>query len=279
MPQKQLLKVNKINKTYFENKSFFSLTNPYKVKIVNNISFDLKIGDCLGIVGESGCGKTTIANIIMGLIIPDSGTVNLLGKSIFTLPPKKLRSLRKDFQIISQNPYTSLNPRKTIYNSLAEPFLIHNTYSNTDELKKSIKELINLVGISTKSLEKYPHEFSGGQRQRIVIARAIALKPKLIVADEPVSSLDVSIQAQILKLFLNLKKELNLTYIFISHDLAVVKTMCTRVLVIQNGKIVENSKCEDLYNNPKHPYTKKLLNSILFAKYPPNRHTKKQTII
>ena len=228
---------------------------------INNVSFDVKKGETLGIVGESGCGKTTVGRAITRLINISSGSINFEGKSLDTLTNAEKHELRKEIQIIFQDPYSSLNPKKTIGQAITEPMEVFYLYNSAKRKERTI-ELLNKTGLSEDFYSRYPHELSGGQRQRVGIARALALNPKLIICDESVSALDVSVQAQVLNLLNDLKRDFRFTYIFISHDLSVVKYMSDRIIVMQKGKVVEQGTAEQSYNNPQDEYTKKLIDSI-----------------
>jgi oligopeptide/dipeptide ABC transporter ATP-binding protein len=231
------------------------------VKAVDGVSFTLEKGETLGVVGESGCGKSSLGRSILRLVEPTSGEIKFKGKDISTFTSKQMKDMRKDMQIVFQDPFASLNPRNTIRTILEAPLKIHNI-GNRDERMEIIERLVGKIGIRKDQLDNYPHEFSGGQRQRIGIARALTLNPDLIIADEPVSALDVSVQSQVLNLFVDLQKEFNLSYIFISHDLSVVQHISDRVAVMYLGKVVELADVDDLYNNPLHPYTKSLLSAL-----------------
>ena len=232
------------------------------VKAVDGVSFDVREGETIGLVGESGCGKSTTARLVTRLLDPTSGSIVYRGEDIAGKTRRELKPLRRDMQMIFQDPYSSLNPRKTVGSIIGEPFVIHDIERDEDKRKKLVQELMDLVGLNPEHYNRFPHEFSGGQRQRIGVARAIALKPKLVVADEPVSALDVSIQAQIINLLEQLQNELNLTIVFIAHDLSVVRHVCDRIAVMYLGKIVELADADQLFEHPRHPYTGALLSAV-----------------
>jgi oligopeptide transport system ATP-binding protein len=231
------------------------------VKAVDDVSFEIYPGRTLGLVGESGSGKSTTGYCVLELLKPTSGSVRFLGEELTTMKKEELRRMRREMQIVFQDPYASLNPRMTVGNIVAEPLVVHKVGSGARR-RKTVEELLEVVGFNPDFVNRYPHEFSGGQRQRIGIARALALNPRLIVCDEPVSALDVSIQAQILNLLKDLQGEFGLTYLFVAHDLAVVRTMSDDIAVMNKGKIVEAGPAEEVYRNPKDEYTKALLAAV-----------------
>ena len=261
MPDTALLRVKNLKK-YFPIRGGLFSREVARVHAVDDLTFDLMKGETLGLVGESGCGKSTTGRCILRLIEPTAGEVWFDDKNVTTLDKRSLRHLRRDMQIIFQDPYASLNPRMTVGSIIGEALVIHKLAKSKREREERVVQLLETVGRNADHLRRYPHEFSGGQRQRIGIARALAVSPKLIVADEPVSALDVSIQAQVINLLEDLQKQFNLTYLFIAHDLSVVEHISTRVAVMYLGKIVEIAPAKELYTNPKHPYTEALLSAV-----------------
>lgn len=268
-----LIEVKNLKKYYPINKGIFGRTVNY-VKAVDGLDFTIYKGETLGLVGESGCGKSTTGRTILQLLKPTEGQVIYEGKNLVGLHPNKLRKLRKDMQMVFQDPYASLDPRLTVHDTLAEPLEIHGLYHGKEKDKR-IEELLEVVGLNSYHAKRYPHEFSGGQRQRVGIARALALNPKLIVADEPVSALDVSIQSQVINLLQDLQAKYQLTYLFIAHDLSVVKHISDRIGVMYLGRIVELADKNTLFQSPKHPYTKALLSAVPI----PNPLMKKERIV
>ena len=269
-----LLEVRNLRKYYPVTKGFIFQRQVGAVKAVDDLSFFIRKGETLGLVGESGCGKTTTGRVILRLQEPTQGEALFEGRDIFKLRKEELRRLRRDMQIIFQDPYSSLNPRMTVGDIIGEPLEIHNLARGKEKVRR-VQELLEVVGLSPYHANRYPHEFSGGQRQRIGIARALAVNPKLIIADEPVSALDVSIQAQVLNLLEELQKEFGLTYLFIAHDLSVVKHISDRIAVMYLGKIVELAETEELFSNPQHPYTEALLSAVPI----PNPEMRRERII
>ena len=259
-------------KQYFNVRSGFFKTTP--LKAVDDVSFNIRPGETLGLVGESGCGKTTVGRSVLRLYEPTEGTVKFEGTEITS---KNIGSLRKEMQMVFQDPYSSLNPRMTVEDIIGEPLDVHNLYANKKERREQILHLMELVGLNAEHATRYAHEFSGGQRQRIGIARALAVHPKFIVCDEPVSALDVSIQAQVINMFEDLRKELGVAYLFIAHDLLVVRHISDRIAVMYLGHIVETADSDELMQHPQHPYTQSLLSAVPIPD--PNTARKKNRII
>jgi ABC-type oligopeptide transport system ATPase subunit len=231
-------------------------------RAVDGVSFDVAAGEPFGIVGETGSGKTTTARMIARLIDPTAGTIRFAGRDVASLSRSEAKAFRRELAMVFQDPYSSLNPRKTVGSIVAEPFAVHGLHAGRGERRRAVQELMERVGLNPEHYNRLPHEFSGGQRQRVGVARALALGPRLIIADEPVSALDVSIQAQILNLLRELQRDLGLTLLLISHDLSVVRYMCDRVAVMRDGRIVEQAPVADLFERPAHDYTRTLLGSI-----------------
>nr|WP_320960136.1 oligopeptide/dipeptide ABC transporter ATP-binding protein [Blautia coccoides] len=259
--KKVLMKVRNLTKEFKIKASKFG-EQPQILHAVNDVSVDIYEGETLGILGESGCGKSTFGKTLIQLHKATSGSVEYNGRDIFSLQGKELKDLKRDIQMVFQDPYSSLDPRKTAAKIIAEPLVVHKLEPDKKKRDDKVLGLMREVGLDVQHVNRFPHEFSGGQRQRINVARALALNPKLIICDEPVSALDVSIQAQVLNLFNRLQKEYNLTYVFISHDLGVIKHVSDRIAIMYLGRIVELCDADKLYDNPLHPYTKALLSAI-----------------
>ncbi len=278
--QPNLLEIKELKVHFPFLSGFFLKHSVGDIKAVDGVSLTVKKGEILGLAGESGCGKSTLAKTVMQLIKPTSGKVLLNGTDLCAIPPRKLRKLRSRFQMIFQDPYASLNPRMTIYEILQEAFLANHQYAALKpiEIKNKIEELMQKVGLDPTFILKYPHEFSGGQRQRIAIARALAPAPELLIADEPVSALDVSIQSQILNLIRSLCREMGLTLLFIGHDLSVLKYLCDRIAVMYLGKIVEVGEASAIMEKPLHPYTQALVSAIPFPD-PRSERTRQRIVL
>ncbi|MBR4880164.1 MAG: dipeptide ABC transporter ATP-binding protein [Clostridia bacterium] len=270
----EILRVNDL-KTHYRISKGFSLKDKGAIKAVDGVSFFVNEGETFGLVGESGCGKTTLGKAILGLVPTTAGNVEFMGKNITGMSRDEMREVRRNLQVIFQDPYGCLDPRKTVEQIIAEPMVVHKI-GNKKERHDRVRELMDVVGLSPAHIYRYPHEFSGGQRQRIGIARALILNPKLIICDEPVSALDVSIQSQVLNLLNDLQDKYGLTYIFIAHGLPVVKYISNRIGVMYLGKMVEMSESEELYAKPLHPYTQALMSAIPI---PDPTHEKEQIIL
>ena len=244
-------------------KKYFTVSGNRKLHAVDGISLEIPEGKTLGVVGESGCGKSTLGRVVMGLLPATSGHINLDGQDIVSCSRKEFKDVRRKVQMIFQDPYSSLDPRMSIYELISEPLVMNKVYSNRADVLHRVQELMDTVGLAERFINSYPHELDGGRRQRIGVARALALNPKFIVCDEPVSALDVSIQAQILNLLMELQRQLGVTYLFITHNLAVVKHISDVIMVMYLGQCVEIAPSDELFANPQHPYTKALLDAIL----------------
>ena len=261
-PDDHILEVNGLKKHFPISAGIVFQRQVGAVRAVDGVSFNVIRGETLGLVGESGCGKSTTGRTILQLYRPTDGSVKFEGQELSTMGGNELRQMRKQMQIIFQDPFASLNPRMTVGSIVSEPLQIHNTHPNKKERQQFVEDLMERVGLNPYFINRYPHEFSGGQRQRIGIARALALSPSFIVADEPISALDVSIQAQVVNLMEELQQEMGLTYLFIAHDLSMVRHICDRVAVMYLGKIVELGPVDEVYDNPQHPYTQSLLSAV-----------------
>jgi ABC-type oligopeptide transport system ATPase subunit len=257
-----LLEVKGLTKYFPVDRGVMLRRNLGSVRAVEGISFEIMCGETFGIVGESGSGKSTTARLIARLLEPTAGEVRFEGRDITALRGRNLKPIRRELQMVFQDPYSSLNPRKTIGSIVAEPLVVHRVEPERAARKRTVQELLETVGLNPEHYNRYPHEFSGGQRQRVGIARALALAPKLLIADEPVSALDVSIQAQVLNLLRDLQRRLGLTMVFISHDLSVIRHMCDRIAVMHEGRIVELASNSQLYSAPREPYTRELLAAV-----------------
>jgi oligopeptide transport system ATP-binding protein len=268
------VEAKKLTKHYYQPKRLFSRKGKV-LQAVDGISFQIKRGEALGLVGESGCGKSTTGRLLLRLIEPTAGEVYFQGRPIFALKKREMQRLRLEMQMIFQDPFSSLNPRMSLEETIGEPLSIHRLVKSRAEKKEKVAELMRLVGLNPEDAGKFPHEFSGGQRQRIGIARALAVNPLFIVADEPVSSLDVSVRAQILNLLKDLQENLGLTILFIAHDLSTVRFLCGRIAVMYLGKIVEMGPTESVFCNPRHPYTQLLLSAVMV----PDPASRRQRII
>lgn len=276
MMVEKLLHVENLVKHFPIRKGFFRRTVG-AVKAVDGIDFYIRQGECLGMVGESGCGKSTAGRAAIRLLEPTDGSIHFLGEDLRALTPTALRKWRRQVQMIFQDPLASLNPRKTILETIGEPLLHHGLAKNLQQRDEQVAQVLKEVGLPEEAMHRYPHQFSGGQQQRICIGRALALKPKLIICDEAVSALDVSVQAQILNLLADLRESHNLSYLFISHDLSVVRHLCDRVVVLYLGKVVEVAGVDELFSNPKHPYTQFLLSAIP-KEHPRENRTRLQVV-